>query len=107
MVTIDMLIDILEQNDMKYTSTGNFSGEIEFYSPLGEDVVLDLDYTSNSIVESFISLYESFDAEEHAAMWINSRGTNGVPDSIRDLLEDAEWIESKLGYVARELKNAK
>ena len=39
---------------------------------------------------------DDFDADEHAAGWIEIRGTRGVPDSIRTLLEDADEIKSKL-----------
>lgn len=48
---------------------------------------------------------EKDDAEDHAEMWIEGRGTNGVPESIKDLLEDAEWIKNILLEVADKLNN--
>ena len=54
-------------------------------------------------IRQFESYAEDFDAEEHAEMWIEGRGKNGVPDSIKDLLEDAEWQKEMLLEVAKEL----
>lgn len=81
--------------------------ELETYSPEGEDVIISLIYdgTEEDFIRQFRSYAEGFDAEEHAEMWIESRGKNGVPDSIKDLLEDAEWIKSTLEEVADDLEN--
>ena len=32
----------------------------------------------------------NFDPDEHAEMWIKFRGKNGVPGSIRALIDDAD-----------------
>lgn len=47
--------------------------------------------------------YEDFDADEHAAMWIESRGERGIPSSIRTLIDDADAIKEMLKELADKL----
>jgi hypothetical protein len=106
------IIEILEKNDMHIydrndEQNGEFTRDIEFYSPEGEDVIecIWYDGTSEGFVEAFRSNAENFDADEHAEMWVEFRGTRGVPESIRDLLDDADWIKNTLLAVADELES--
>ena len=41
-----------------------------------------------------------FDADEHAEMWVDKRGQNGVPNSIRALIDDADAIQEMLDELA-------
>ena len=86
---------------------GVYDIDLETYSPEGEDVIVSLIYdgTDEDFIKAFRSYAEDFDAEEHAKMWIESRGNDGIPDSIKDLLEDAEWIKSTLEEVADDLED--
>lgn len=104
-------IEILENNDMtihnKHEQNGEFTREIEFYSPEGEDVCecIFYDGTDESFIKAFRSNAENFDANEHAEMWIENRGqVRGVPESIWDLINDAEWIKKTLLSVADKLE---
>ena len=104
-------IEVLENNDMhayeRSEQHGEFTREIEFYSPEGEDVLecIFYDGTDESFIKAFRSNAENFDANEHAEMWIENRGqVGGVPESVRDLINDAEWIKDTLLSVADELE---
>lgn len=77
--------------------------ELEKYSPLGEDFIFSINNNDN-IVEQIIDYAENFDTNEHAEMYINIRGEKGVPNSIKDLIEDAEDIKQMLLELANELK---
>ena len=44
-----------------------------------------------------------FDVDEEAEKWIDHRGKNGVPSSIKVLVEDQKWKENKLEDLWREL----
>lgn len=109
------IVKVLEAHDISvcgeitertYNNDG-YDVELETYSPEGEDVIISLIYdgTEEDFIKQFESYVNDFDADEHAEMWVNSRGKNGVPDSIKDLLEDAEWIKSTLKEVADDLEN--
>lgn len=69
--------------------------EIENWSPAGENLVTTIcfDGTPKGLVNALEEHYDSFDIDEHVELWISSRGKNGVPNSIRDLVKDAEDIE--------------
>lgn len=107
--------ELLEKHDFnicgeiteKYSEKGKYDIELETYSPAGEDVIVSLIYdgTDEGFVAAFVEYANWFDAEEHAEMWIESRGKNGVPESIKTLLEDAEWIKNMLLEVAEELNS--
>ena len=105
---------LLEENNFtvcgeiseRYSEKGEYDIELETYSPEGEDVMVSLIYdgTEESFIGAFVEYASWFDAEEHAEMWIEKRGTNGVPERIKDLLEDACWIKNTLLKVAGKLK---
>ena len=108
-------IEVLEAHDISlcgeisertYNNDG-YDVELETYSPEGEDVIIPLIYdgTEEDFIRQFERYAEDFDAEEHAEMWIEGRGKNGVPDSIKDLLEDAEWQKEMLLEVAKDLND--
>ena len=107
------IIEVLEAYDISlcgeisertYNNDG-YDVELETYSPEGEDVIISLIYdgTEEDFIKQFESYAEDFDAEEHAETYINMRGKNGVPESIKNLLEDAEWQKEMLLEVAKDL----
>ena len=111
------IIEVLEAHDINlcgkisertYNNDG-YDVELETYSPEGEDVIISLIYdgTEEDFIRQFERYADDFDAEEHAEIYINMRGKNGVPDSIKDLLEDAEWQKEMLLKVAKELSGRK
>lgn len=81
--------------------------ELEMFSPKGEGVIITIWYdgTEENFIKAFNTYANEFDAEEHAETWIKCREKNGIPSSIKDLLEDAEWIKNTLMDVAEELNN--
>lgn len=91
----------------RYNEKGKYDIEIETYSPEGEEVIISLIYdgTEEGFIAAFVNYANWFDAEEHAEMWIEGRGKNGVPENIRDLLEDAEWQKNMFLVVAKALNN--
>ena len=103
-------IAILEENDItvseRYEQDGEYYREIEFYSPEGENVLETIWYdgTDDGFIEAFRQLANDFDADEHAEMWINNRNVEGVPDSVRALIDDAENIKDTLLEVAEKLE---
>lgn len=93
-------IDILEQNDWgisSYTDDGRV--ELETYSPAGENFLMCVEV--ENFPESVREYANDFDADEHTEMWIEARGrVAGVPNSIRELIEDAEAIKEMLNELA-------
>lgn len=97
-------IYILEENDWSVSSyTNDGRVELEKYSPAGEDFLMCVEV--ENFPESVREYANDFDADEHAAMWIEARGkVSGVPNSIRELIEDAEAIKEMLNELADALE---
>jgi hypothetical protein len=86
-----------------------YCAELEFYSEAGEDFVFTVcfDGTWENFVFRFWLYADEFDPDEHAEMWVGSRGKNGVPSSIRVLIDDADDIKKTLEKWADELDGGK
>lgn len=79
--------------------------ELEKYSPAGEDFFFAVEAeTPEELVENIRVFYDSFDADEHAAMWIEHRGEGGCPSSVRLLIDDADAIDNMLRDLAAALE---
>lgn len=76
--------------------------EGEYWSDLGEDVIITLVVDEADIEEVVHAMYEceeAFDPEEHAAEWFNMRGEHSAPTSLRALLNDADKQAEKLEQI--------
>lgn len=104
------VIEIVENN-------GFSIGEVvkqgkEFYVEIGQTTpcledwweTVWFDGTSQGFIKALRERYNSFDIYEEAEIWITNRGKNGVPESIKELIEDAEWKKSMLGELADALE---
>ena len=97
-------IDILKENDWSISSyTDDGKVEVQKYSPAGEDFLMCVEV--ENFPESVRVCANNFDADEHATMWIEARGrVGGVPNSIRELIDDAEAIQEMLNELADALE---
>lgn len=68
--------------------------ELENWSPAGEDIIVTL--PGKDIVREMSRYSADFDVDEHVEPLVEVRGTNGVPDSILVLVQDALEIEKML-----------
>ena len=76
--------------------------EGEYWSDLGEDVIITLVVNEADIEEVVHAMYEyeeGFDPEEHATEWFNMRGEHNAPTSLRALLKDADEQAEKLKQI--------
>lgn len=86
------IIDVMPDN----------SFDLQKHSPAGEDYHLTV--YADSVVDDVNNEAGYFDVDEHVMDWAGMRGQNGVPDTIRELLEDAEAIKVMLNELADALK---
>ena len=94
-------LDVIEDNGWSVYEDGN-DVDISQYSPAGEDFSFSV-YADN-LVDDVAEYAESFDAEEHAAMWYEAgkRGARDVP-SLRVLIDDADDIQEMLDDLSKQL----
>lgn len=105
----DKIIGIVENNGFVINEVekqgDDFYVEINQSTPCGEDwwETIWFDGTNRGFINGVRDRYNNFDVDEEAEIWIESRGKNGVPNSIKDLVEDAEWKERTLGELFDQL----
>ena len=77
---------------------GDIEIEIENWSPEGENIIETISFDGNpkGLIKTLKENAESFDVDNHVEMWIEGRGKNGVPETARELVEDAEAIQEML-----------
>lgn len=104
------IIDILEGKgfwveDVEEQSNGIYV-ELGQNTPEGEDwsEIVWFDGTNEDFINQFVEVATNFDVDEAVEPWIDMRGQNGVPNSIRDLLDDADWKKDLLIETASELQ---
>lgn len=106
----DKIINVLENNDFAISEINKLDNkyyvEINQYTPEGEDwwETIWFNGTDEGFIEAIRKRYNNFDVDDEAEIYIENRGKNGVPNSIKALIEDAEWKESTLGTLADELE---
>lgn len=100
------ILKVLEENNFYYgeieEQDGRFYIDLNQSTPEGEDwwVTIWFDGTNEDFCNAVYNESCNFDVNEEVAIFIEARGTNGVPDSISDLLADAEWKKSTLEQLA-------
>ena len=105
------IINVLENNDFgtdEITKQGDkYYMEINQYTPEGEDwnECIWFDGTDKGFIDSLEERIDNFDIDEEVEIWVDSRGKNGVPSSIKALIEDAEWKFKTLKNILNELKS--
>lgn len=73
----------------------------------GEDFIFTITGNDEARVAEQVREYAyDFDPDEHAEMWVESRGKRGVPDSIRTLIDDADAIKEMAFELADALRKA-
>lgn len=92
--------EVHEENESGGTTIYRFSR----FSPSEED----LEYYARPerLLDDLWDNYRFFDVDEHVELWVGSRGQNGVPGTIRELLEDAEAIDKLLEQLFEAVRDA-
>ena len=81
--------------------------EIGQMSSCGEDWFETLEADDvDTLIASLERRIDNWDSEEEAMPYIEMRGQNGVPSSIRDLLDDADWKLEQLKDLLDAIKEA-
>ena len=77
---------------------GTYGLEFGQHTPCGEDWIehIELGDTVEYFINKLLERVNDWDSEEEAEIYIDMRGQRGVPSSIRDLLDDADWKEEQL-----------
>lgn len=100
----DELLNFFDRNNFPVEEFETYTDgrtvlSVQRTSPAGEDWHMTFEAgncTYGELIKSIADAAYYFDVDEEASEWIKMRGENGVPNSVRTLLEDAEWKEATL-----------
>ena len=111
MVLDKKIQDILEKNEFNFDEeiseqdNGKYI-KINQSTPEGEDwwETIWFDGTYKGFVNAVEERVLNFDVDEEVEIWIPNRGKGGCPDSIMDLVHDAEWKQKTLEKLLDDLQ---
>lgn len=83
--------------------------KVEFWTDTaGHDFFVDSTTSDpEEFIEQFIEYANDYDVDEEIEYYINMRGKNGVPSTVRELLDDLQETKDTLMKIADRLKEAK
>ena len=67
--------------------------------------IIDTNNLESDFKASLYAYIGSYDVDDEVEIWIDGRGKNGVPNSIKALVEDAEWKLEMLKKLYKEEQN--
>lgn len=105
---LEKLKEVMIDNGFTICGENEPMWELRQYTPAGEDWIVELEVNNdvNTLITSLKEYVDSFDVDEEVAIFVEMRGTHGVPSSIRTLLEDAEWKEEILQNLLKDIEKS-
>lgn len=82
---------------------------IEFWTNTArQDIPMEFDYDGSpeDFVKQFTERAERYDVDEEVELFVNMRGKKGVPDTVRELLNDCQEAKDTLMEIAERLQGA-
>lgn len=111
---MDRIDDVLYKLDyIKYdwyqTVDGSWYGLVEFWTDTsGQDIPTEIyfDGTAEDFVREFCEAAENYSVDDEVELYIGIRGKYGVPETVRELLDDCQEAKDTLMEIAEKLKEA-
>ena len=106
------IYDVLDNMNVRYDT--NYCGSeteaiIEFWTDTAkQDIPTEFDYdgTPEDFVKQFTERANSYDVDEEVELFVGMRGEGGVPDTVRELLDDCQEAKDTLMEIADKLQKA-
>lgn len=111
---VEQLKEIIEKHgftireDADMFGAGEAGLDICQYTPMGEDwyETFEVSDDPETFIANLKSRVDGWDSEDEAMPYIEMRGERGVPSSIRDLLDDADWKLEQLETLLADIQVA-
>lgn len=105
---IETVLDDMNVN-YNFGETEGDSALIEFWTDTaGQDIPTEFDYdgTPEDFVKQFTKRAKRYDVDEEVELYVGMRGKNGVPNTVRELLDDCQEAKDTLMEIAEKLQVA-
>ena len=81
---------------------------VEFWTDTaGQDIPVEFEFdgTPEGFVKEFTQYAESYDVDEQVEIYADMRGKRGVPNTIREILDDCQEAKDTLMEISGKLKS--
>ena len=105
---MNRITECLEDMNVSYSIKRNYA-LIEFWTDTaGQDIPTEIEYdgTPEDFVKQFTQAADNYDVDEEVEIYADMRGKRGVPNTIRELLDDCEEAKQTLTDIAEALQEA-
>lgn len=102
------IIDVLDEMGISY-EIRDYDALIEFWTDtFGQDIPVEIDYdgTVEDLVEKFAKYADDYDVDEQVELFVGMRGKNGVPTTVRELVDDCQEAKDTLMEIAEKMNEA-
>jgi hypothetical protein len=101
---------VLENSGVRY-KLGSATEEalVEFWTDTaGQDIPTEFEYdgTPEDFVFRFAEAAENYDVDDEVELYVGLRGQRGVPNTVRELLDDCQEAKDTLMELADKLQKA-
>ncbi len=107
-MTFKEIKEILEEKGVKYEIRSKKGyGLVEFWTDTaGQDIPTEFDFdgTPEGFIKEFVERAENYDVDNEVELYANMRGKQGVPETIRGLIDDCQEAKDTLLDIAKALK---
>ena len=98
---------ILKEKGVKYEiKPEEKRGSVEFWtSTAGQDIPVEFDFdgTPKDFIEQFANRADLYDVDEEVALFTSMLGKNGIPATVKELIDDCQEAKDKLMDIAAAL----
>lgn len=81
---------------------------VEFWTDTaGQDIPVEFEFdgTPRDFIEKFSEQADAYDVDENVELYVNMRGQNGIPNTVRELLDDCQEAKDTLMEIKEALEN--
>ena len=106
------IYDVLDDMNVRYNTEycgSKTEALIEFWThTAGQDIPTEFDYdgTPEDFVKQFTERAENYDVDEEVGVYVDMRGKRGIPNTVRELLDDCQEAKDTLMKIAGKLQEA-
>ena len=105
---------VLDELNVQYSyhpneNKSDWYGLVEFWTDTaGQDIPTEFDFdgTAEDFVKQFCEAAENYNVDDEVELYVDMRGKNGVPNTVRELLDDCQEAKNTLMDIAEKLKEA-
>jgi hypothetical protein len=103
-ITLDEIVDTAEDLGWSVKVFDDYVMFETWTDHAGQDLIIETDSTDpKEVIDFVIDFARNYDVDDEVELFVEFRGQRGVPERIRDIIEDCEEAESLYAELADEL----